>query len=438
MTGDQNVIANFIESQEVVTVPIIPSGTSDAKVGQAIQFITGGSTSNLGYELEYRFDWGDGYISAWRDSVQSHTYLTVGTFNVKSRARSQNDSTVVSNWSSSFSVTISGHLLNITINGSGSVTKEPDKAEYNHHEKVNLTAIPSEGYIFNNWDIDITGNSNPDSILMTKDQSVIANFIEYTDIPTTPSIPVGTSEAEVGESLIYTTGGSTSALGNDLEYRFDWGDGIISVWGDSIRSHIYYTVGNFIIKAQARSLTDTTVTSNWSLGKIITLAGHQLEIAVSGSGTVIKEPDKSEYNHYDKVILTAVPTGESQFDKWEGNLSSRSNPDSVIMESDMAVIAYFSGVSEGVSALPNPFTPNNDGFNDYVTFKYPEMDTKKPVVRIYNLRGRKVNELNKFFGGNYHWYGQDDDGNELEPGVYLYIVEVENIKISSGTITLIK
>ena len=39
-------------------------------------------------------------------------------------------------------------------------------------------------------------------------------------------------------------------------------------------------------------------------------------------------------------------------------------------------------LSEAVSVIPNPFTPNDDGYNDFVSFKYPEMDVQKPVVRI--------------------------------------------------------
>jgi gliding motility-associated-like protein len=88
--------------------------------------------------------------------------------------------------------------------------------------------------------------------------------------------------------------------------------------------------------------------------------------------------------------------------------------------------------------LPNPFTPNDDGYNDYVTFKYPEMDSRKPVVRIFNLRGRKVNELGQFTGNEFRWNGKDEDGMMLDPGVYLYILEVDNNRIASGTITLIK
>ena len=94
------------------------------------------------------------------------------------------------------------------------------------------------------------------------------------------------------------------------------------------------------------------------------------------------------------------------------------------MNSDMNVTANFTQLLETVSVLPNPFTPNDDGFNDYVSFKYPEMDTRTAVVRIFNLRGLKVNELHHFSGTEYRWGGRDEGGKTLDPGVYLYILEI--------------
>lgn len=105
---------------------------------------------------------------------------------------------------------------------------------------------------------------------------------------------------------------------------------------------------------------------------------------------------------------------------------------------EVSAIPFELKTEEIISILPNPFTPNNDGYNDYVEFKYPEMFDREPVIRIFNLKGRKVCELKEFAGNEYHWYGKDDDGRELEPGVYIYILEANGKRISSGTITLIR
>ena len=423
---------------ERITIPTILSSPSGAKVGESINFTGGSSTSSLGSDIDYRFNFGDGFISDWGDSIQSHIYMTIGIYTVKAQARSELDTAIVSNWSLGKTITLSGHVINISVNGLGNVIKEPDKTEYNHDETVKLTAAAESGYSFDHWEGALTGNNNPDSVRMSGDQTIIVQFIELVEMVTVPNIFSGPTESEVGKSVLLRCGGSMSSLGNDIDYRFDFGDGFISDWGDSIQSHLYLTVGMYTVKAQGRDQSDTTVVSNWSSGQTITLSGHSLAIIVNGSGSVLADPEKSEYNHKDKVILTAVPSSNYQFDHWEGDLSGESNPDSVIMDSDIAITAIFNELLETARVLPNPFTPNDDGFNDYVAFQYPEMEVQNPVVRIFNLRGRKVTEFNHFSGNECRWDGKDKDGKTLEPGVYIYIFELDNKVVSSGTITLIK
>ncbi|MCI0494071.1 gliding motility-associated C-terminal domain-containing protein, partial [candidate division KSB1 bacterium] len=81
---------------------------------------------------------------------------------------------------------------------------------------------------------------------------------------------------------------------------------------------------------------------------------------------------------------------------------------------------------------------NDDGYNDYVEFKYPEMYTHSPIIKIFNLRGQKVCEIGDHSNYEYRWYGKNENGKELEPGVYIYILEVNGKNLSKGTITLIR
>ena len=59
---------------------------------------------------------------------------------------------------------------------SGSVTKNPDKASYNHNETVTLEAVPNTGYIFTNWSGDLSGSTNPATLVMDADKLVTASF----------------------------------------------------------------------------------------------------------------------------------------------------------------------------------------------------------------------------------------------------------------------
>jgi gliding motility-associated-like protein len=84
---------------------------------------------------------------------------------------------------------------------------------------------------------------------------------------------------------------------------------------------------------------------------------------------------------------------------------------------------------------PNPFTPNGDGVNDFVTLFFDNPSGKSPSVRIYDLRGALVRELEEAGLTNAVWDGRDDVGEPMPLGVYLYQVEIDD-KVKGGTITL--
>lgn len=84
--------------------------------------------------------------------------------------------------------------------------------------------------------------------------------------------------------------------------------------------------------------------------------------------------------------------------------------------------------------LPNPFTPNGDGFNDEVTFKFPELQNRSGRVLIFDINGRKIIELSN----SLVWTGVDENGKALSPGAYLYVVEAGDEILARGVIGLAK
>lgn len=66
-----------------------------------------------------------------------------------------------------------------------------------------------------------------------------------------------------------------------------------------------------------------------------------LTVTVSGGGTVTKNPNQATYTDGTTVTLTANPDAGWHFDHWEGDLYSFSNPDSILMDDDKYVTAYF-------------------------------------------------------------------------------------------------
>jgi hypothetical protein len=90
-----------------------------------------------------------------------------------------NPTTVVMNASKQVTANFApqtGYVVNVTVNGSGTVTKSPDKPSYNPGESVTLTAVPASGYGFSGWSGDLTGSINPAVINVTGNQAITANF----------------------------------------------------------------------------------------------------------------------------------------------------------------------------------------------------------------------------------------------------------------------
>lgn len=86
--------------------------------------------------------------------------------------------------------------------------------------------------------------------------------------------------------------------------------------------------------------------------------------------------------------------------------------------------------------IHNGLSPNEDGHNDFFHIEYIG-DYAGNSVSIFNRWGDQVWEGKEYDNKNVVWKGADKNGNELAPGTYYYIVEVEGKK-STGWVELIK
>ena len=321
MNGNKSVAAYFTQTVEIVTSPNTPTGPSTGKVGQNLSFTTGGSTSNLGHSVQYYLDWGDGTISDWGSASQSHSYTNVSTYTIRAQARCQTHTGVISGWSSSKTVTISGHTLTVSVNGSGSVSKNPSKNSYNHNEIVTLLADPASGFQFDRWEGNLSGNANPAFLTMNSNKSVTAYFTQSLETISIPDTPTGPSSGSINESLNFTTGGSISNIGHAVEYRFNWGDGIISDWGSSSQNHRWTTSGFFLVSAQARC-KEHLVTSNWSSWMIITIIEtfvEQIEMSKIPSDFLLEQNYPNPFNGETWITYQLPKTCDVRLDVFNVN-----------------------------------------------------------------------------------------------------------------------
>lgn len=229
---------------ETVSTPTTPSGTQVGIISTTYTYNTGGSTNSLGHPIEYRLEWGDSTYSSWETTpIFTHSWTTAGTYQVRAHARCQTHSDILATPSGWLPVSISG--------GGGEVITKP----------VAPTGIS-------------TGVPN----------------VQYT----------------------FTTAGTTSSLTHALEYRFDWGDGSYSGWSTALSSTKTWTISSptgspYQVRVQARCVTHTTVSSEWS---------DPLSVTISLISETITQPSKPSGQINGQVgtsyTYTITPTTSSQ------------------------------------------------------------------------------------------------------------------------------
>jgi gliding motility-associated-like protein len=103
--------------------------------------------------------------------------------------------------------------------------------------------------------------------------------------------------------------------------------------------------------------------------------------------------------------------------------------------SDTAAVNVFVNIDREVF-IPNAFTPDGDGNNDY--FMVYGKNIKSVELSVYNRWGEKVYESNDIAQG---WDGLFKD-NKLDPAVFVYIADVEFIdgfvSTYKGNVTLVR
>ncbi|MBE3136799.1 MAG: hypothetical protein IMZ43_05330, partial [Thermoplasmata archaeon] len=215
------------------------------------------------------------------------------------------------------------YTLTTTTSGSGSGTITRDNAgPYHYNNVVLLTAIPSMESEFVDWSGDLVSTTNPDSVTITGNMNVDAQFIllEYTLTTTTSGTGAGT-------------------IIRDDAGPYNYNDVVLLTAVPTIGSAFTLWTGDL---TGITSPDSVTITGNMNVDAQFTLLEYTLTTTTSGPGTgSITRDDAGPYNYNDVVLLTAVPAIGSAFTAWSGDLVSTTNPDSVTITGNMNVDAQF-------------------------------------------------------------------------------------------------
>lgn len=112
-------------------------------------------------------------------SISFTAHLSSGTSSISlSDVGVTNETTYVPITVTNGTVTLREFTLGVTLDGSGSVTKNPNQATYAYGTVVQLTATANAGWTFSSWTGNLSGSTNPTSITMNGNKSVTAHFTQ--------------------------------------------------------------------------------------------------------------------------------------------------------------------------------------------------------------------------------------------------------------------
>lgn len=72
--------------------------------------------------------------------------------------------------------------LTVSVEGSGTVSRQPDQTEYDIGQVVQLLATPSDGWAFSGWSGAVSGTANPTTITISDNHTVTAQFTPLGDL----------------------------------------------------------------------------------------------------------------------------------------------------------------------------------------------------------------------------------------------------------------
>lgn len=124
------------------------------------------------------------------------------------------------------------------------------------------------------------------------------------------------------------------------------------------------STGDYYIYAAAENLVGTsgevidfsdgyfTINNSVTINEPPTIVNtYTLTIPAQLNGSISLNPDKSNYNSGESVIITATPSSGYKFINWRGGLSGSENPKTTVMEGDKTVTASFGQIDNKLTIV---------------------------------------------------------------------------------------
>jgi NOL1/NOP2/fmu family ribosome biogenesis protein len=214
--------------------------------------------------------------------------------------------------------------VNVSPQGSGSVSLNPPGGSYTAGTQVTLTAQANSGWVFSSWSGSLTGSQNPATIVMDSSKTVTANFVRSSYTLTVNINPSGAGSVTLNPSGGVYVAGTTVTL--TAVASSGW---VFSSWSGSLTGSQNPAT---IVMNSSKTVTANFVRSSYTL---------TVNINPSGAGSVTLNPSGGVYVAGTTVTLTAVASSGWVFSGWSGSLTGSQNPATIVMNSSKTVTANF-------------------------------------------------------------------------------------------------
>ena len=313
--------------------PRAPAGPDSVTPSTSYDF-TATTTDPDGDQVAFKFDWGDGSESDWTDFVDSgasvsasHSWANDGTYEVKAKAKDINNAE--SGWSESHTIVINNPPntpLAPTGPDSGSpdtpyyfaaATFDPDgdqvcyKFDWGDGSESNWTSFVDSGSAageYHSW----SSKGIYEAKVKAKDANEAesgwseAHTIIINNPPNIPSAPSGPDSGTPGTSYDFTAT-TTDPDGDQVAFKFDWGDGSECDWTSFVASgastsasHSWANDGTYQVKAKAKDSNDAE--SGWS-------ETHQIVTSRPDLTVTSISPDAASIDQQVDIIVTVANEG---------------------------------------------------------------------------------------------------------------------------------
>lgn len=211
--------------------------------------------------------------------------------------------------------------LMIEVDGDGRVKEEIVESladtSYQHGTTVRLTAVPNEGWEFTGWQGDLSGTTNPETIVVDSERSVTAVF-SLKEYPLVIKVDgEGRVEGEIVESLADTSFGHDTTV--RLTAQPDEGWQFTSWQGD--------------LSGTANPET-IVVDSEKSVTAVFQRLEYVFNFTINGQGNILTDPDQSVFHYGDEVVVTAKPAVDWRFTGWSGDFTGSESEKTTIITGD--------------------------------------------------------------------------------------------------------